>query len=462
MPTLQERYPNSIESVPTSSEQIRLQFFDPNNTADMGMLDAIAEAEPRFVVAPRQAYTSQVEEALELRTKMEHVPQTEPALRVATVSAIREYVGEDVVTDDELHEVLEVSPLMADTARLAHEVSTHASNTTVIEEASRIIYSPIDNRASEIVGPEVWELLRRSRLVGLLPFSVLDRLNTISLGAIGGSAVAHALDGLVTLGLNRIDVWDGGTIDPSNIWRYPGLMGTARMLGFPKALALQAQLQARNPWGSFHGNVGKAVMDSPEHGDVTIGEIFEHFDLVSEVVDSLPIKAQIRQHTLTKGVETPILYIADTDRAISGIEMGNLARPFNQKDIDASELDRMADTSHEARLKYPALEVLREVIQIVAPGIGPDHGMQFMMFGLGFHPAWSQTPIAAHETSATTSRLLTMHFNGRRETVGTNYQSGQLSEWPLMADYTPEHLTTIRKTLTALFALPEDRLKYLG
>lgn len=261
-----------------------------------------------------------------------------------------------------------------------------------------------------MVGPDLWWLLMVSRCLGLIPFSLLEKLRTLKIRAFGASVAASTLDLLASLGAEDIACVDAGLIDPTNIPRLP--MTDVFSIGQPKAQVLVERLRRRNPYGKFQAVVGRAVPTVAERltaDDVLIDEFLADADLILEVIDDIRMKSYIQTVALKKRPGVPLLFIADLGNApivkvVTANADGEVEFPFGRKWTD-DERKVLEEVLHDPQ-KIPQAALL-----MVKESLPAEHALQFQLNVHGAMPFWSQTSIASRMSAAMAAKEVLRLFD---------------------------------------------------
>lgn len=257
------------------------------------------------------------------------------------------------------------------------------------------------------VGETAWSLLRRSRLLGLVPFATLDKLEEIKIACVGASVAAQAIELLVDYGVKNLSLADPGHIDPSNSPRLPGRLGEVDSLGQLKVKLLQRYLMMRNPWTHIVAEpravVPGEVTESEKDIIISIKEFAKDASIVIEVIDSPEGKIGLR---LEYGDRAVFVFLADTSPIpLAGVEEigGNL---FNQ----ALSTDNWAEMYQELiAADNPILKAtlgLHSILTLLDKDIPERHLAITALNALFLHPFLSQEPADAKMNAALLVRLI--------------------------------------------------------
>jgi hypothetical protein len=299
--------------------------------------------------------------------------------------------------------IAEESIIFGDVARLTHELMALQTGSDFSEHV-RFIWDPNDKLLSAYISEEMDSLLKKTRMLGLIPFEVIDKLQSMKIVVLGASVAASTVDLLVAMGARDIEFIDDGELDPSNGQKMPaGPTADFNSNGTSKVHALAQSIYQRNPFGNFVPHRGRVVMDEaekrPTTDDKTLDEMMTpDTGLVIEVIDDPQTKMKIRMHMQEKYPETPISFIADVGNdAFAGLENSGDGKYFNQELTGQQEeyLKKIAKEGYSSRL-----DALTAIFLMVKDQLPSDHKLQVMLgrYG-GIIPFLAQTGIAARESS---------------------------------------------------------------
>lgn len=163
---------------------------------------------------------------------------------------------------------------------------------------------PFFKRTSALLGDEAVEKLKSC--------SVL----VLGVGGVGG----YAAEQLCRMGIGRLTLLDGDTVDPTNLNRQiAALHSTANHF---KAEVLAARFRDINPAGSFTPDVRflkvqecEALLDAP-------------FDLAVDAIDDVPAKVAFLKAAVEKGLPVVSAMGAGGKKDISRIQCADISKTF--------------------------------------------------------------------------------------------------------------------------------------
>ncbi|MBI2020236.1 hypothetical protein HYS94_02340 [Candidatus Daviesbacteria bacterium] len=353
--------------------------------------------------------------------------------------------SQGVIEKSQIDILLTENTLVPDLTTLIQRVSQY-SVPEALEAESKWIWDPLDLTLTKFIGPDAKRTLSASRVLGLIPFDAINRIQTTRFRVLGASVAASTIDLLVALGAEDIVFVDGGLLDPSNEGKMLGDMADFRSNGESKAMILMHQMYKRNPYGSYLGYSGKVVTLDESKGpyDKTIDELVKDADEVIEVVDSAHMKIYTRFYMQGQYPSTPIGFIADVgSQPFAGREVPSEGNFFHQN-LSNEEKQRMEMLLAETDKVRIATEGLRSVYQMVRRNFPPEHQLQFLLSSLGMIPFWSQTPISARESAATYAKIFI------REVSGENITFDQAPR-TLIKELSEEQIRTIQAICKKVF-----------
>lgn len=387
-------------------------------------------------------------ELLELFRNLENTPKSSKEILKYQTKNLHQITE---IPKKDIQSLLSSNPISEDLSWMKNQTQL-LSNSNTIQSDSRWIHNKNTNSLYKYIGPEAHRLLSMSRLLGLIPFTSIDKLRDLKITSAGASAVAMSLDLLACLGAENITFYDGGLVEPSNLPRFPASMGSVDSVGLYKAQALQAVMYGRNPYGNFFGHPGKVLTNPSENPyDITIKSLIEKSDVFFEVVDNPWAKTALRQWLADNNPEQVLVYLADTaHQPFVGLEKASNNNPFNQH-LSEAEIERMADISYASS---NPLEALRSVNQMLRHNHPHELQVEFLFVAAGLVPFWSQPPGSARSSADMAAKLIT-HLVSGRDLSGTNYNTDNIPN-SLVPSLNKKQEDTLKKLLLNLFDLPQD------
>lgn len=404
-----DRLARNSSSGETQSPQLfqPLEFIDDHEPDGINRLDKLStmleSQEGSISITPLVAGNAEINE---LTAGFTEVPRKSEEILKLIAERTAKILGGGTESDI-IQEIF--TPLASDLARFL----THLDivRPTILDDA-RWIYDPNTRTLTKYLGQEAHILLGRSRFLGLIPFTTLEAIENTNFLSLGASVAASSLDLLAAMGAGErgaVTFIDFGEMAPSNQRRMP--RGDFRDNGMPKITALMQQLYGRNPHGHYYGLHAKA---GPQNGENEIS--FDRLcgndpDVIFEVIDRSDLKTIFRRW-LTQEYPNPLLLMtADVGNyPFVSVELPSAGKHFNQKNIyeKPSEVERLS------QIPSSPIEFLRSIYLMVQEAFPPEHQAQFLMVALKLIPFWSQTPIAARETSAMAAKIAIKHFQNEQ------------------------------------------------
>lgn len=319
-----------------------------------------------------------------------------------------------------------------DILTLAHEVISEAELLGT-PEGSKYIYYEHDNEIIGYIRPEAHTLLRRSRMLGLHPFSTLDELANLDIRCIGASVAAQIITLLGAYGVDKMKVADYGKVDVSNGPRLTDGMADVRNLGLPKVDLLLEGLYGRNPYGSYEGFNGMIVSGPTRigEGDVDQMNVVDYVrggDLIIEVIDSGKDKIELRLTLKDAGITTSILFPADIfNRPMSTIEQeGHEERKLFNQDISDEEWRARLEAMNQ--IEDPIQQQganLAAILRMLDSDLSEQHAVSTLMILMGLQPFLAQDPGDTRANASLSTRLMLEMLRGN-VVPGKKYTVGEL------------------------------------
>lgn len=322
------------------------------------------------------------------------------------------------------------SILFKDVARLTHELMSIES-TDDFSDHARFIWDENEHALSLYVSEEIDSILKKTRMLGLVPYEVIDKLSSTKILVLGASVAASTIDLLVAMGARNIEFIDDGELDPSNGQKMPaGVTADYNSNGKAKVYALAKNIYTRNPYGDFIARKGRAVVTEEEKRsgpqDILLSSLItDDTGLVIEVVDDSVMKMKIRLIMEEKYPEIPLLFIADVgNNAFAGLEDVGKGKYFNQQ-LSDSQLEFLKKLGTEG-LSSP-LDAITGIFLMVKDQLPEEHKLQALTgrFG-GIVPFLSQTGIAARQSASIAVSEFVSYLQGK-DVIGRNIQQGESS-----------------------------------
>jgi hypothetical protein len=410
-----------------------------------------------------QPYSVAAHELTEYTHLLKHLPSDPTKLTAYLTNTILELHPElkEQLKSEDINNLLNTNSLITDLSWLIQKSTLHGLDLNTIDQESRYIHYPSQHQLVKYIGPDAHRLLTRSRLLGLIPFKMLDALESARITSAGASAVTSTLFGLAQLGANHITWYDTGRIDPSNLTRFPGGMASILNIGSLKGASLQEICYLANPYGHYQSVNAHLVKDDASKSnphDITFAEFVERSNLGIEVVDNPAVKTLLRQYLIEHAPRFRVVFLADVNRAFVGIEKGENRNPFHQNILlnvlaamTAPNLDNLA-TNHNARDRARLIRhwAFSSVNQMLKHDFPPEHQLQFVVADILGLP-WSQTSLAALESADIAIKLILQTLVGL-DVSGKNYTAGDVpSQSQPLDKKTQKVLDTIT---TTMFKLP--------
>ncbi|OGM15982.1 hypothetical protein A2V56_04435 [Candidatus Woesebacteria bacterium RBG_19FT_COMBO_42_9] len=441
----------SCESEKVDSDPLFWKFkvIDPHIDSGLGeLLNLIGEYAIQERDISNRSYISGSSEITNLANFFESssLPSDKEHLASLVVQKVRERTT--YLSEEDIRETVEHGPLLEDYAFLIGRLKAYKQNPALLEQNSRFIFDPIKRRLDLYLGPDEHRLLAMSRVLGLIPFSAIERLRETKIRVMGASVAASTIETLVALGAENIVFYDYGFLDPAKMPQMPGGMGDFRNSGEPKVKALMELVQGRNPYGIFLGIPGKVLIPGEakqSEFDVYLDEIIDDADLLIEVVDQYHIKAGTRAHS-----DKPIVFVADLGSdPIAGIEDPKLNLWFNREisDEDKARMSKIPASREEAIREGP-----RAIYLMVNKDLNDDHRLQFLLASLGLIPFWSQTPTSTRESAALASKLI-IEWTQNSPVMGKNIHPNE-SPKTLIEMFNAKTSLNLRRICAELLDIP--------
>lgn len=381
----------------------RTEIIDFHTTGGAGRLAELFRLSGRPALTP---FLSAVRELRGLRRHFGNLIRTAGSERSLAdwlgQRTERELRGRGLGTEETgaIVSAVQSSGIAAETADFARALHSSEFAGEELERSARWIYQPWDGRVYKYVGPEAHRLLAFSRLLGLIPFATVQRLRTARVRSMGASVAASTLDLLVSLGAEDIAFADPGRLEPSNLPRMPGGMGSVAELGQAKAVALANLLYSRNPYGDYRALVAPLALGRGVPGSVSLDEFIRDADLVLEVIDQVELKVAVRERMAQIAPQVPILFLTDAGSDPSaGIERGAHQTVFGNE-FSQGQRQQIRERSRRGRFEFCAAEYA-----LVRGHVPAEAALQLLFAGLGLIPFWSQTAISSRESAALGAKL---------------------------------------------------------
>lgn len=316
------------------------------------------------------------------------------------------------------------------------------------------IDTPITKTITKMVSAEAYRLLQTSRLLGLVPLSVIKQLREMPIRVVGASAAAPLINLLVRLGAENI-VWvDSGKTDGAK----DPMLNTAGFEGFGqyKSIMVLQRAYQQNPFGHFVGLVGRVraeLKDKQANSeDLTFEELLawggKTAGLVIEVADDSVIKTQLRLWMQRHYPEVPLGWLADVNQPFAGLEKPGEGTPFNRH-LPELEIARMAKPAVDRSAAF--YETLRSVVMMLRTQFPTEHQLTFILFLQKILSFWPQTPLAAQESSTILAKLILKHLQSN-SVMGSNVTTDQAPKQ--FVTFSDKDEATMEQLMDQLFMLP--------
>jgi hypothetical protein len=379
----------------------------------------------------RAPYEATDEELKELATHYQRYFSQLPNRLETTPEELRNFVAEKAIlllpNEAELIMALlaEYEFIFVDTINFARAIINETALLADPIEGQRLLYYASSKELFLYVRPEAHRLLRRARMLGLIPFEVLDKLEKLPIKVIGASVAAFTIDLLASCGAQNIEWTDAGYLANTNGGRLPGAMGNIGNLGRSKAQVLLKMLYEKEPYANFTANHGviQAKATGAE-GELTLEEYSKDAGLLIEVVDKGALKILFRLIIDQQQIDVPLVWIADiAPDPIAGIEGTQF---FNQAATPQQWQERLTSIMTAPDMSQKRAGLLLAVTEMLQNELSAEHTMSLLMTAVGAQDFWSQTPIDSRASAALTVGLVLQFLEGK-DVVGKNYTHGQLN-----------------------------------
>lgn len=162
----------------------------------------------------------------------------------------------------------------------------------------------IFQRTAALLGDEAVEKLRSKHLL------------VLGVGGVGG----YAAEQLCRMGIGKLTLIDGDTVDPTNLNRQIAALNSTK--GLNKAEVLAERFRDINPLGEFFPEVRFIK-------DYECGELLERpFDLVVDAIDDVPAKVAFLQTAVEKGMKCVSVMGAGGKRDVSQLKIADISKTF--------------------------------------------------------------------------------------------------------------------------------------
>jgi tRNA A37 threonylcarbamoyladenosine dehydratase len=163
---------------------------------------------------------------------------------------------------------------------------------------------PFYQRTAALLGDDAADRLRSSRVL------------LLGTGGVGGSAAEQ----LCRMGIGRMTLIDGDTVDPTNCNRQIAALNST--IGLNKAEVLCARFRDINPRGEFTAQVRFIKADECEE------LLSEHYDVVIDAIDDVPAKVAFLKSVVLKKVPCVSVMGAGGKKDISQIKIADISKTF--------------------------------------------------------------------------------------------------------------------------------------
>jgi len=381
---------------------------------------------------------------IELRNNTQHIPSSEKKLIDMFVNRLLSQVID--IKEDEIRVVVETTTIAADWTEFVNRLHAHANSPEILEEESKWIWDPPTQSLSKLIGPEAYQLMLTSRLIGLVPLSATDHLRSLKIKNAGGSAVAKTLFLLAEMGATDIEFWDPACFDGADIARQPGGAADFQNIGRSKANSLQQVMNGVNPYANFIGHPGKVVATEGEKMgkfDVSFDQFVDGAGLLGEVTEDVKVKAGLRTYLQEHFAKSNLLYVADVAHGFAGIERFDLKPNLFNNGISIKEAEHM--------IQNPGEKIRSFVFMLGKEKFPLEHQLQFLHIATGMMPYLAQMPVSANESSSVAYRLI-MGWIMNRDVLGKNYSPSDVPS-TLMPQFDSRCVEILEKIMNQVFNL---------
>lgn len=436
-------HPTATESTSSQSWLESLQPAEPRNVPAEALqvfnLQTITEADKqrlesaKLFAGPYEVARKEVTEMATFfegaLTRIGEGTATPEAFKAWVISQLtaRTEVGDIAQKTEILEAIFEPQAFMfEDWLTLAHGII--AEKEILSQPPQYLIFNPKDNTVMPYIRPEANRLLHWSRMLGLVPFTALEKLRTLSIKCIGASVAAQTLDMLVSYGAENITFADNGRLEASNGPRLTPEMAAVSNLGQAKAEILFNSFKERNPYGNFQVINGIVTTEDSKTRDdgsleVNLQEFVTGAGLVIEVTDNGEGKLRIHQGLVPNDI--PLLFVADTSIPVTGLE--NPAKSmFNRENLTQKDWDQALERITQAPDPLrQAMAKLLAITEMLGSDIPSNHLASTMLLALFAQPFLSQDPAGTRINAASSSTLVLEYLQGN-DLSGHNYSAGEL------------------------------------
>lgn len=415
---------------PLQSENLKPKIFTLDDTTkEFSRLLAAAAFD--LIDYSKTPYTATVEELSELAAHYQKFFSQFPRGLETTAAELQQFVSEKVISllPDEAALVMallaEYEFIFTDTILFARAIMHEVAMLADPIEGQRLLYYPNSKELFLYVRPEAHRLLRRARMLGLIPFEVLDKLEKLPIKVIGASVAAFTIDLLASCGAQKIKWADAGYLANTNSGRLPGAMSHIGNLGESKAHVLLEMLYQKEPYAEYtaHHELIQARATGAAN-ELTLVEYSKDAGLIIEVADNGVHKILFRLTLDQQQIDVPLLWIADiAPDPIAGIEAGQF---FNQEATQADWQERLSSIMTAPDKSQQRAGILLAVTEMLQKELTTEHALSLLMTAVGTQDFWSQTPMDSRASAALSVSLVLQFLQGK-EVEGRNYTHGELN-----------------------------------
>ncbi len=329
----------------------------------------------------------------------------------------------------------------------AQRVREGAGSVDQIEANSLWFFDEGMNVLFKYIDPLAHALLERSRSTGVIPESAQEKVSKAKIRVMGASADSPAADQLVSLGASNMTIYDAGVIDPTNMPRFLGAMGSVLAVGLSKSLTLVDMLRLRNPHGTYHGYKGRVLAPEDQDfkpGDIEYSEFFDGADIILEGIDGLQGKGQVEEWARENAKGKLMGFFADLGSLDPVVVLSIIG------DGDHFGQNLTKEQIHQIAEPPSPVEVppIHHLFTMLGETLTHAHALQLLLYGTGQMNFWAQSPLASRGTAALLGQVLLAHYAGK-DVLGKPYTLETVPK-NLMNDLTDEQQKLLRRIILAI------------
>lgn len=381
-----------------------------------------------------------------LATQYEKNPGTEAEL-IEMVSVAQMSALEGDVSLKEVTNLFEAVGIFKDVATFGRRVVACGGDPELIEKGAHWLLDEEQQIAIKYVGPQAHRALQDRSIIGLTPLAAVDKLRGLQINCMGISAASPAIDLLVASGAEHIKMYDGGSVDPTNLPRFIGGMSSILNVGGSKSRLLAEMLIVRNPYGEYIASAGKVVPPGGqlERLDIDYDQFLDDADLVLEVVDTVRHKAGIDEYARVNYPHVIMGFLADLGHnPTAGLRYAGDGNHFNQPSLSQDTIRRMSN-------KDSGINPLSMVVAMTKKELTDDHQVQFLAIMAGLMGYWAQAPDASRESAAVLDKLVLAYLSGQ-DVLGSNYTGRDVPTDFMTHNLNPEQKALLHRITDKVFA----------